>query len=149
MSGRLAPLLAAVVLVAGPAQAKPEASNQRSTCPQVEIAAVAQQPGASGPDKTTLVSPPEVVDAYVNITEGQPVLNLSFKPEAARKVRDFTAAHVGGSIAMIVDGKVARVVKVLDPITGDGVLISPVERPAADDLAAKLKACATGQPPAR
>lgn len=137
-------------LIAGAASAQPAAN----ACPKVSFAAVAAPTDVTArhvPDQagvvvnlaaTDLVSPPEIVSANVNITEGQPVLNLSFQAAAGARVRAFTAQHVGEQIAMLVDGKVVRVVKILDPIQGNGILIGPVDRPAAEVLAAKLNQCA-------
>lgn len=51
------------------------------------------------------------------------VLNLNLSRASAQRLRDFTAANVGGRLAVLVDGRPLKVVKVLDPIHGDGVLI--------------------------
>lgn len=144
-------VLAALAAVAG---APAEASRHAADCPRVELASVleAPAPGArslkfdNGPgldlSAEDLVGPADLTNAYVSVTEGQTVLNLAFRPEAARRVRKFTAGHVGGRIAMLVDGQPMKVVKVLDPIRGDGILIGPLARRDAEALAQRINACA-------
>jgi len=133
-----------------------QAAIAAQACPKIELAAVvapearaaraaqdqAGQPIALAADD--LVSPTELLHANVNVTEGQVVLNLNFSAAAAKRVRDFTGANVGGRIALLVDGRAMKVVKILDPIRGDGILVGPVEPGAAEALAARINRCAPG-----
>ena len=155
MGRRLPILLATLLWFTAPSASLAEnpASRAALACPRLEIAAVSSggasavriAPSALGPvslQMADLASTEDVIGAFVNTTEGAPVLNLTFKREAGLRIRNFTARHVGGSIAIIVDGGVTRVVKVLDPIKGDGILIGPVDRSSATALATRLNRCA-------
>ena len=147
--------LACVALIAGAMRAPTAMAT--GACPNVEIAAVVG-PGAESARVAKdqagrpialaahdLVSPPDLTRSYVNVTEGQVVLNLSFASIAAERVRDFTAANVGAQLALLIDGRVVKTVRVRDPIRDDGVLIGPVERVAAETLSAQVNRCAAAR----
>lgn len=149
MKSSLAAAVVAVVLGSAGAQA-----SAAGRCPRIELAGVLAAPapharkvslraaGAVLLARRDLVGPTDVAKAYVNVTEGQTVLNLSFKADAAARVRAYTASHVGGEIALLLDNRPLRTMKVLDPIKGDGILIGPVDRAEAEALAQRINTCA-------
>jgi preprotein translocase subunit SecD len=63
------------------------------------------------------------------------VLNVRLTPDGARRMRDYTAAHVGEALPLVVDGKVVHAPVIRVPISGDGLQIEPLERAVADDVA--------------
>jgi preprotein translocase subunit SecD len=143
-------LAAAVTVLFSSAYAS---ASPKPGCPRIELTAVLgpahagdrQVQSEDGSElrlaPSNLVDPADVTDANVTITEGRPVLNLTFKSEAAARVRTFTSANLGKLVAVLVDGKSYRTLKVLDPIIGDGILIGPVSKPDAEALAARINAC--------
>jgi len=67
----------------------------------------------------------DFTSANVSVTEGQIVLNVALTGESAKRLQTFTASHVGDRMAYVVNGRVVKVPKILDPITGTGFLIGP------------------------
>ena len=117
------------------------------TCPTMEVGIVADQSDdfarkfsseqgriVSVAEKP-LLTMADLTDANVSLTEGQIVLNVSMTTESAKRVQDFTANHVGKMIAFIVNGRVIRTPKILDPVTGKGLLIGPFSQDEAQKLA--------------
>lgn len=82
-----------------------------------------------------LLTMADFTDANVSLTEGQIVLNVSMSAESAKRVRDFTASHVGTKMAFLLNGRVINTPTILDPITGKGFLIGPFTRDEAQKLA--------------
>ncbi len=140
-----------VALIGVAASAAYSLANAANTseCPQLEIVAVEDQ-GArtvTGPDgnalhiaSAPLLSMPDFTSANVSLTEGQIVLNLNLSRQSGERIQAFSRAHVGRHLAFIVEGKVIRVAKILDPILGDGIMISPLEKIQATELAERVNA---------
>jgi preprotein translocase subunit SecD len=84
---------------------------------------------------TPLLTIGDFTGANVSVTESQIVLNVSMPTESAKRVRTFTANHVGTRMAFLVNGRVINTPKILDPITGQGFLIGPFGRDEAQKLA--------------
>jgi preprotein translocase subunit SecD len=77
----------------------------------------------------------DFTDANVTLTEGQIVLNIGLTPSSSKRWIDFTAKNVGSTVAFIVDDKVLRIPRILDPSTGPGFLIGPFPKAEAEQLA--------------
>jgi preprotein translocase subunit SecD len=77
---------------------------------------------------------------YVNLTEGKIALNVTLSPAAAKRMRDYTAGHVGQGIAYIVDDHAVQVLRVRDPVLASGILIGGVSKTEADRIAAGINA---------
>jgi preprotein translocase subunit SecD len=125
-----------------------------ASCPSVEVASVVS-PGLPtsrlfpGPnresitvEKVSIITARDVIKADASHAEGSWGLGLRLSPEAATRMRSYTTAHVGDQLAFIVQGRAKMVVKILDPISGDGVWVSPFERQEAESLAVSINACA-------
>lgn len=115
------------------------ANDVAAARPLIEIATVAQStdstarsfPAADGAVvrvvNTPLVALADIKDARVGDAEGEKVLEISLKPSPAARVRAYSAGHVGNTqMAFIVNGEVRKVVKILDPIEGDGIIVGPM-----------------------
>src|SRR4029078_11324080 len=68
--------------------------------------------------RTPLVATGDITDATASQTEGQWVLNFTVTDDAAKRVHEFTKEHVGGSLALVVDGKVHGTPRIADAIIG-------------------------------
>jgi preprotein translocase subunit SecD len=122
----------------------------QSACPTIEVSAVTDVQSDSTRsvalnDGTTisltgtpLVTNADITGANASLTEGQWVLNVGVTDEAARRVQDFSKQNVGRTMAFLVDGKVYRTPRILDPITGKGFLIGRFEQADAERLATAL-----------
>ncbi len=124
-------------------------------CPTVEVAKVVAAdaggarlfPGPQGQGVSVAASPivtvHDVAKADISYAEGVWGLGLTLRPQAAERIRAYTAAHVGESLAFVVEGRAKMVARVLDPIGGDGIWISPYDKAQAQALAAGINACVT------
>ena len=86
----------------------------------------------------------DFTDANVSVTEGQVVLNVAMTAESAKSIQAFSSSNVGRTLAFIVNGRVINTPKILDPITGKGFLIGPLERNEAQELADSINHKAGG-----
>ena len=77
----------------------------------------------------------DFTNANVTVTEGQVVLNIGLTPSSSKRWVDFTAKNVGSTVAFIVDDKVIRKPRIMDPNTGSGFLIGPFSRAEGQRLA--------------
>jgi preprotein translocase subunit SecD len=77
----------------------------------------------------------DFTSANVTITEGQIVLNIGLTPSSSKRWVDFTAKNVGSIVAFVVDDKVVRKPRIMDPNTGSGFLIGPFSRAEGQKLA--------------
>lgn len=78
---------------------------------------------------------------------GEPVVNIEFKTEGARKFRDVTTRMVGKPLAIILDGKIISAPNVREPITSGRAQISgDFSVQEMRDLVIKLKAGALPVP---
>lgn len=134
MRARFAAILMVMssLMVAG--AGAPAGAAPSGACPRVEMTS----PGSPDP----LVPAGGVTHAAVGVAEGQTVLNVRLTPAAAARLRSYTAAPDDKQIVMLVDGKAFKSVKVRDPITGQGVMIGPVDRRAGEVLASRINGCA-------
>lgn len=124
--------------------------DPNAACPAIEVSALADaQSDSTRPvalnDGTTipltgtpLVTSADITGANASLTEGQWVLNVDVTDEAAQRVQDFSKQNVGRAMAFLVDGKVRRTPRILDPITGKGFLIGRFEQADAERLATAI-----------
>jgi preprotein translocase subunit SecD len=107
-----------------------------ATCPKMEVdhvvpttqdkaRTVHSEAGPIYVAEKPLLTLDDFTAANVSVTEGQIVLNVDLTKQSARRIQAFTKGHVGERMVYIVDGRVIRTPKILDPITGSGFLIGP------------------------
>jgi len=77
----------------------------------------------------------DFTNATVTLTEGRIVLNIGLIPSGSKRWVDFTAKNVGSTVAFIVDDKIVRRPRIMDPNTGSGLLIGPFSRAEGQKLA--------------
>src|SRR5260221_14663266 len=71
---------------------------------------------------------------------GGPAVNIKLASESAKAFENFTAAHIGDKLDVMIDGKVVMSPKLIDPIRGGTLQISGVfDRVEWKKLAAQLK----------
>jgi preprotein translocase subunit SecD len=75
----------------------------------------------------------------VGQAEGRDVLELDLDEPAAARLRSYTAGHVGTQLAFAVDGRVRQVMRVLDPIVGNGLIVDPGDPQEVASLAHALR----------
>ena len=97
-------------------------------CPAIEMSAVADTQTDSTKtvtlndtrtilmSRTPLVATGDITGATASQTEGQWVLNFTVTDDAAKRVHEFTKEHVGGSLDLVVDGKVHGTPRIADAI---------------------------------
>ena len=69
----------------------------------------------------------------------QPAISFSFNSDGARKFGNFTSANVGGSLAVIMDGRVYSVATIQERITAEGRITGSFTQQEASDLALILR----------
>jgi preprotein translocase subunit SecD len=79
-----------------------------------------------------------VVGAYVNVTDGQVVLNVNLDSVGRAALVQFTAKHVGSTIAFLHDGRRVRAARILDPLREGNFLIGPLDAAEAQRLAKEI-----------
>ena len=116
-------------------------------CPTMEISIVADKSGdstrsiSSGDGrlvsltKTPLLTIGDFTNANVSLTEGQIVLDVSMTTDGAKRIQTFSTNNVGKQIAFVVNGRLLKMARILDPITGKGLMFSPFVREEAERLA--------------
>jgi preprotein translocase subunit SecD len=116
-------------------------------CPTMEVSVVAEKSGdsvrtirSSDGRLVSLTDKPlltigDFTDANVSLTEGQIVLNVSVTSNGAKRIQTFTANNVGKQIAFLVNGRLLKMARILDPITGKSFMLSPFVRDEAQTLA--------------
>ena len=116
-------------------------------CPTMEVSIVADKPGDSARSVPSgdgnlvpltgkpLLTIGDFTDANVSLTEGQIVLNVNTTTDGAKRIQTFTANNVGKQIAFVVNGRLLRMPRILDPITGKSFMLSPFTRDEAEKLA--------------
>ena len=119
-------------------------------CPVIEISAVADAPTDSTKtvtlndtttillSRTPLVATGDITAATASQTEDQWVLNFTVTEHAAKRVHDFTKQHVGGNLALVVDGKVHGTPRIASAIAGNGYQIDGFNRADAERLATAI-----------
>jgi preprotein translocase subunit SecD len=120
---------------------------QHATCPAIEVSVAADTPSDSSRSvalddgrhipltEKALLTSADITGARASLTEGQYVINVDLTPESARRIQVFSQHNIGRTLVFLVDGKVIRTPKILDPITGSGFLIGPLEQAEAERLA--------------
>jgi hypothetical protein len=125
-----------VQLACAACRQQPLQSRAAPACPSLAIAQVTASPGsgkqlpAVDGGVVSVLDPPLVANrdlsgARVGQAEGRQVLELGLEQDAAARLRSYTADHVGAQLAFVVDGRVRQVMRVLDPIVGDGLMVDP------------------------
>ena len=66
------------------------------------------------------------------------LLNLTLAPEHVKTLEDFTRAHLGGRVAIVIDGEIITMHKVRSVITGGQVKITRCQDDACQVLRRKL-----------
>jgi len=88
--------------------------------------------------RTPLVATGDITGATASQTEGQWVLNFTVTDDAAKRVHEFTKEHVGGSLALVVDGKVHGTPRIADAIISNRYRIDGFNRADAERLATAI-----------
>jgi len=126
-------------------------ADARVSCPAIEVSAVADAPSDSTRSAalndsrkiplagTPLVTSADITDATAALTDGQWGLSVSVTDEAAKRVHDFTAQHIGGTMALLIDGKVQGTPKIVGPVTTKKYLIGQFTRADAERLATAIR----------
>src|SRR6266850_1329393 len=70
---------------------------------------------------------------------GQPEVKFTLSGEGGRKFYSFTSAHVGDSLAVVLDGKVQEVANIRDAIRDSGVITGRFTQEQTRDLSLKLR----------
>ena len=70
--------------------------------------------------------------------QGKSILSVSLTRTNAEKAEAFTRAHLGGKIAMVVDGEIVTLHKIRSVITGGKLQITRCKDNACEILRAKL-----------
>ena len=116
-------------------------------CPAIEMSAVADTQTDSTKtgtlnDTTTILVPRtplvvtgDITSATASLTDGEWVLNFTVTDDAAKRVHEFTKEHVGGSLALVVDGKVHGTPRIAGAIVGNRYRIGGFNRADAERLA--------------
>ena len=74
--------------------------------------------------------------------QGRPALTITLRPAAAEAFGDYTAAHQGGTIAVVIDDDVALLPMVNEPIPGGEIQLSGGGLPGSPEQAAFVEASA-------
>ncbi len=126
-------------------------AEARVSCPAIEVSAVADAPtdsarSAARNDGTTipltrtpLVTGADITGASTSQTADQWSLNVTVTDEAAKRVHDFTAQHIGGTMALLVDGKVQGTPKIVGAVTAKKFLIGQFTQADAERLATAIR----------
>ena len=70
-------------------------------------------PAATGPTYTTIVTGADLADAYpATDNVGAIVVGFKFKPEAGKKLQDFTSQNIGKPMSIVVDKKVINTARI-------------------------------------
>ena len=121
-----------------------------ASCPAIEMSAVADTQTDSTKtvtlndtttilmSRTPLVATGDITGATASQTEDQWVLNFTVTDDAAKRVHEFTKEHVGGSLALVVDGKVHGTPRIADAIIGNRYRIDGFNRADAERLATAI-----------
>jgi hypothetical protein len=81
-----------------------------------------------------LARPPEIKGEY----RGHPILSLAIAPEHVKLLENFTRAHLGGSVAIVIDQEIITISKIRSVIADGEVLISRCTDDACQILRIKL-----------
>ena len=120
-------------------------------CPHIDVApvAIAGETAGSirGPDgKPILVKAPvitlaDITGASMSRAEGQDGIGFTISPAAGQRLGAYTTANVGAQLAFIIDGRARLVAKILDPMKGGAIWISPFPAAEGAALAERVNRC--------
>ena len=81
--------------------------------PATDAEKAAASPAATGPTYTTIVTGADLADAYpATDNVGAIVVGFKFKPEAGKKLQDFTSRNIGKPMSIVVDKKVINTARI-------------------------------------
>jgi protein-export membrane protein SecD len=120
------------------------ATAEVTATPTVAPAApgAAETPAPTGPVYHTVMTGSVLQTATVvrNTNTGAIEISFTLKPEGAKTFGDYTTAHVGGILGIILDGKVISAPSINSAITsGSGVIEGKFTREEAETLARQLQ----------
>lgn len=84
---------------------------------------------------------PLIIEGSPNMTkdgQGKSILSVSLTHASAEKAEAFTRAHLGGKIAMVVDGEIVTLHKIRSVVTGGKLQITRCQDNACEVIRAKL-----------
>lgn len=101
-------------------------------------------------EKKVAMTGDTLTDAQVRFDQSQfnePIVSLKFNAEGAKKFAEITAANVGRSLAIVLDGKVQSAPRIREAIpSGEAVITGRFDADAAQDLALVLRVGALPAP---
>ena len=77
-------------------------------------------------------------NASVSFTEGQYCLNVGLEENSAKKMKEYTANHVGDHLAIVIDEELIETPKIFDPLQSNGLLIGGLGEAKARELAGRI-----------
>ncbi|MDQ3442158.1 MAG: protein translocase subunit SecD [Chloroflexota bacterium] len=123
------------------------AATPSAATPGSEAAGTAPTPDPNLPVYDTIVSGSDLSDAFVtrDPTTGQPLVAFELSSDASDTFYNFTADHIGQSMAIVVDKHVISSPVIRNAISGQGTIdgMTAIE---AQNLATQLKSGALGVP---
>jgi preprotein translocase subunit SecD len=133
-------------------------SDAGAPCPAIEMTAVtATQTDSTRTvtlndtttiriSRTPLVVTADITAATASQANDKWVVDFTVTDDAAKRVREFSAGHVGTNLAVVVDGKVHGTPRIAGAITGNRYQIEGFTQADAERLATAIS---NGCPPAR
>ena len=88
--------------------------------------------------RTPLVATGDITGATASPADDRWALNFTVTDGAAKRVHDFTTQHVGGNLALVVDGKVRGTPRIAGAIIGNGYRIDGFDQADAQRLATAI-----------
>jgi preprotein translocase subunit SecD len=88
--------------------------------------------------RTPLVTTNDITGATASHTGDQWILNFTVTDDAAKRVNEFSKQHIGGKLALVVDGKVQGTPKIAGAIVGNSYQIDGFNRQDAEHMAAAI-----------
>ena len=122
----------------------------RPPCPVIEMSAVVDAQTDSTKSivlddtttilmfRTPLVATGDITGATASAADDRWALNFTVTDGAAKRVHDFTRQHVGGHLALVVDGKVRGTPRIAGAIIGNGYRIDGLDQADAERLATAI-----------
>src|ERR1041384_8346487 len=124
--------------------------GEAGACPAIEMSAVADRQTDSTKtatlndtatilmSRTPLVATGDITGASASLDGNEWVLNFSVTDDAAKRVQEFTKQHVGGNMALAVDGKVHGAHRIAGVITTNRYQIDGLSRADAERMATAI-----------
>jgi preprotein translocase subunit SecD len=85
-----------------------------------------------------VVTERDLISAHVAGADDESVVRLEFSPTAAKRLQEYTAAHLGEKLAFVVDHEIVKTPVIRAAITGDSLEVSYFDHAQAVELAKKL-----------